>query len=130
MSCHISAYSGTSWKNESLAITICHHSASLLMPKSDPLDGLFYPTLTLMMDAYILSQHIWIYENLSWYRNSYLTMDVTCCLYIGCIGSHMHSYQMTLLTHCNVKVASCKVTSQSIQELLEAYLKCKHSIEW
>ena len=39
-------------KNPSLAITICHHSASLMMPIGDPLDGFFYPTLTLMMDSY------------------------------------------------------------------------------
>ena len=36
----------------SLGISVCHHSASLVMPKGDPPDGLFYPTLTLMMDSY------------------------------------------------------------------------------
>ena len=31
-------------KNPSLGITVCHHSASLVMPNSDPLDGfLSYP---------------------------------------------------------------------------------------
>ena len=39
-------------ENLSFAITICHHSASLVMPIGDTLDGFFYPTLTLMMDAY------------------------------------------------------------------------------
>ena len=34
----------------SLAITVIHHSASLVMPISDPWDRFFYPTLTLMMD--------------------------------------------------------------------------------
>ena len=29
-------------KNLSLAITDCHHSASLLMPMGDPRDGFFY----------------------------------------------------------------------------------------
>ena len=38
----------------SLAITVCHPSASLVMPFGDPRDGYFYPTLTLMMDSYIL----------------------------------------------------------------------------
>ena len=40
-------------KNPSLAITVCHHSASLVMPIGDPRDGFFYPTLTLMIDPYI-----------------------------------------------------------------------------
>ena len=30
----------------------CHHSASLVMPKGDPWEGFFYPTLTLMMDSF------------------------------------------------------------------------------
>ena len=72
-SCNISAPSGTyEWKcriqwwtrkqihylcedgieNPSLGITICHHSASLMMPNSDP-HNRFYPTLTLM-NSYIL----------------------------------------------------------------------------
>ena len=42
------------YKNPSLVITVCRHSASLVMPISDPLDGFFYPTLTLMMDSYNL----------------------------------------------------------------------------
>ena len=40
-------------KNQSLAITDCRHSASLVMPIGDPRDGFFYPTLILMMDTYI-----------------------------------------------------------------------------
>ena len=77
--CYISAYSGTSrilFKHEnvvfsgkqekgsiihvewdrkiSLKITICHHSASLMMPNGDPPDKFVYPTLTLMIDYYIL----------------------------------------------------------------------------
>ena len=32
------------WKNLSLAISICHHSASLVMPNSDPRDGISYPS--------------------------------------------------------------------------------------
>ena len=40
-------------KNLSLAITVCHHSASLVMPIGDPWDGFFYPTLTIMIDSYI-----------------------------------------------------------------------------
>ena len=41
-------------KNPSLGITVCHHSASLVMPNGDPRDGCFYPTLTLMMDSFIV----------------------------------------------------------------------------
>ena len=41
-------------KNPSLGITVCHHSASLVMPNGDPRDGFFYPTLTLMIDSYNL----------------------------------------------------------------------------
>ena len=41
------------WKNWSLTITICHHSASLVRPIGDPWDGFFYPTLTLMKNYYI-----------------------------------------------------------------------------
>ena len=39
--------------NPSLGITVCHYSASLVMPKGIPQDGFFYPTLTFMMDSYI-----------------------------------------------------------------------------
>ena len=35
--------------NAPLAITICHHSASLVMPIGDPRDKFFYPTLTLII---------------------------------------------------------------------------------
>ena len=38
-------------KNLYLAITVYHHSASLVMQKGDPRDGFFYPTL--MMEFYI-----------------------------------------------------------------------------
>ena len=41
-------------KNLSLVITVCHHSASLVMPNGDPRDGFLYPTFTLMMDSYNL----------------------------------------------------------------------------
>ena len=33
-------------------ITVCHHSASLVMPNSDPRNGFFYRTLTLIIDSY------------------------------------------------------------------------------
>ena len=35
--------------------TVCHHSASLVMPNGDPRDGIFFPNLKLMMD-YIIVQ--------------------------------------------------------------------------
>ena len=34
-------------------ITVCHHSAHLVMPNGDPGDRFFYSTLTLMIDSYI-----------------------------------------------------------------------------
>ena len=37
------------YKHPSLAITVCHHSASI----GDPLDGFFYPTLNLTMGSKI-----------------------------------------------------------------------------
>ena len=37
-----------------LAITVRHHSASLMMPKSYPHDGIFNPYLTTIKDSYIL----------------------------------------------------------------------------
>ena len=43
---------GMWWENSSLAITICHHLASLVMSKGDTWDAFFYPTLTLMIDSY------------------------------------------------------------------------------
>ena len=35
--------------------TVCHHSASLVMPNGDPRDGFFCPALTLMIYSYILT---------------------------------------------------------------------------
>ena len=49
------------WKSHvaaqtSLLITVCHHSASPMMPNSDPQDWFFfYPFLALMIDSYYLS---------------------------------------------------------------------------
>ena len=40
----------------SLVITICHRLASLMMLNGDHWDGFFYPTLTLVIDSYILLQ--------------------------------------------------------------------------
>ena len=80
MSCHITAYYGTSWslflninavfndeqekesiicvrtgsKNLSCVIAVCHHSPSLLMPNSDPQNRFFYLICTCMMDSYII----------------------------------------------------------------------------
>ena len=36
----------------SLVITVCQHSAGLMMPIGDPQDEFFYPTHTLMIDSY------------------------------------------------------------------------------
>ena len=43
------------FENPSLGISVCHHSASLLMPNGDPRDGFFYPTNTLMIYTYNMS---------------------------------------------------------------------------
>ena len=42
-------------KNLSLGITVRHHSASLVMPISDPHVRFFYPPHTPMKDTYILA---------------------------------------------------------------------------
>ena len=42
-------------KNLSLGITVCHHSASLVMQNGDPRDGFFYPTLTFIIDSHKLA---------------------------------------------------------------------------
>ena len=42
-------------KNLSLGITVRHHSASLVMPISDPRDRFFYPHHTPMKDTYYLT---------------------------------------------------------------------------
>ena len=43
-------------KNLSLGITVRHHSASLVMPISDPRDRFFYPHHTPMKDTYSLTR--------------------------------------------------------------------------
>ena len=43
-------------ENPSLGITVFHHLASHVMPKGDPWDGFFYPTLTLMIDSYTIQE--------------------------------------------------------------------------
>ena len=37
----------------SFRITVCLHSASLVMPNGDSQGGFFYPTLTSMLDSYV-----------------------------------------------------------------------------
>ena len=43
-------------ENLSLGITVRHHSASLVMPISDPRDRFFYPYHTPMKDTYIINR--------------------------------------------------------------------------
>ena len=43
-------------KKSTLAIMVCHYSASLVMPNCDPRDGVFHPTLTLVKDYYLIQQ--------------------------------------------------------------------------
>ena len=42
----------------SLGITVRHHSASLVMPISDPRDRFFYPHHTHMKDTYSLAHEL------------------------------------------------------------------------
>ena len=42
------------WKNLLLGVTVRHHSASLVMPISDPRDRFFYPHHTSMKNSYSL----------------------------------------------------------------------------
>ena len=39
------------WINQSLGISVQHHEASFLMPKSGPRDRFFYPHLTFMKNS-------------------------------------------------------------------------------
>ena len=43
------------------------------MPDDDPWDGFFYPTLTLMIDSYILAHQIGIFTVFAHMRKFYLT---------------------------------------------------------
>ena len=44
---------GNRKKTQSLAITVCYQSASLVLPNGIPRDGFFYPTLPLITYSYI-----------------------------------------------------------------------------
>ena len=86
------------YENTSLRITVCHHSASLVMPIGDPRDGFFYPTLILMMDPYILAQLIRISEDLPWDRKSYFIHVILPSCHVRAIyfitSSEFNAYQM------------------------------------
>ena len=43
-------------KNLPLVITVCHHSARLVMTISDPQYGFFYPILTFVIDSYFIER--------------------------------------------------------------------------
>ena len=43
-------------KNLTLVITVCHHSASLVIPIGNPRYGFFYPTPSIMMNSYCILQ--------------------------------------------------------------------------
>ena len=59
--------------NPSLGNTVWHHSASLVMPDSNPRDGFFCLPLTPMIDSYILAYRIRISANSTGASKSYLT---------------------------------------------------------
>ena len=60
-------------KNPSLGITVWHHSASLVMPNSDPRNGIFHLPLTPMIDPYILACRIRLSANYTGASKSCLT---------------------------------------------------------
>ena len=45
-------------ENPSLGITVFYHLASLVIPNGDPRDRFSHPTLTLMIDSYIIQYEI------------------------------------------------------------------------
>ena len=45
--------------------------ANLVMPIGDPRDGFFYPTITLLINSYILAHRIRISEILPWDRKAH-----------------------------------------------------------
>ena len=51
---YLSRVYGVDRKNLSLGITVRHHSASLVMPISDPRDRFFYPHHTPMKDTHYI----------------------------------------------------------------------------
>ena len=61
-------------------ITVCHHSASLLMPNGDPWDGFFYLTFTIMIRCQVPDKKLERYfrNNQSLYCLSRPMMSIVC----------------------------------------------------
>ena len=74
-------------KNLSFGISVRHHSASLVMPISDPRDRFFYPHHTSMIDTYNLIYHFCHLSSSLWetarYRLQY------------CLKGPLHPKQLT-----------------------------------
>ena len=64
-------------ENLSLGITVRHHSASLVMPISDPRDRFFYPHHTHMKDTYSHLQSLSPYPGASVCKKVILIPDTT-----------------------------------------------------
>ena len=65
-------------ENPSLGITVWHHSASLVMPDSNPQDGYFYLHLAPMIDSYI-----------SHWRLEPVYKGMSCCCSYNHMSQHM-----------------------------------------
>ena len=88
-------------KNPSLGITVCHQSASLVMPNCDPQDGFFYPTLTLMIDSYSLSVSLSCqYQQINMYVTRIFNVfkgDLLCKDFLGVHNIPMKSAIMSIM---------------------------------
>ena len=79
-----------------LGITICHHSAGLVMSIGDTRDQFFYPTLTLMIDTKILIVSILI--------SVQLYQDLACCAAVKANGANvehaLHLLYLMIDSYC------------------------------
>ena len=77
-------------KSPSLAITVWHHSASLVMPDSDTRDGFFYkPLITMIASslphvAEMAEGHMRLREQVLWYSTRLLPSNQTGNKYFVC----------------------------------------------
>ena len=71
-------------ENLTLVITVCHHSASFVIPIDDPHDRFFYPTLTLIMNYYNLLYKIGFVDLLCFFLSCVCYAFLCVCLYVPC----------------------------------------------
>ena len=79
-------------KNPSLVITLCHHSASLVMPNGDPRNGFFSPALT---NNYI-SQHQVQTQTIPYILGSTINNEQTY-YYVRSDSGHRRDLKWTIL---------------------------------